>query len=81
MKFKELFGSFTSYRDEKRTTGTHYGSNGNPRSENWRMRNREIVGEAPWKVPSAKITRIQTNKSSDRSQQQRGRRRRALRRQ
>ncbi|MFS7998119.1 hypothetical protein Hanom_Chr12g01149981 [Helianthus anomalus] len=28
MEFKELFGSFTGHRDEKRTTGTRYGSTG-----------------------------------------------------
>ncbi|KAJ0480459.1 hypothetical protein HanIR_Chr13g0631931 [Helianthus annuus] len=37
MKFKELFGSFTGHRSGKRTTGTRYGSNWNPRSKNWRL--------------------------------------------
>ncbi|MFS7993256.1 hypothetical protein Hanom_Chr12g01091971 [Helianthus anomalus] len=34
MKFKELFGSFTGHRIEKRNIGTHYGSNGSETSKN-----------------------------------------------
>ncbi|MFS7985837.1 hypothetical protein Hanom_Chr11g01003321 [Helianthus anomalus] len=37
MKFKELFGSFTGHRDEKRTTGTRSGSTGSEIREKRRI--------------------------------------------
>ncbi|KAJ0856749.1 hypothetical protein HanRHA438_Chr13g0582011 [Helianthus annuus] len=51
MKFKELFGSFTSYRVENRTTGTCYGSTGSARSKNWRIEDIEAVADGLEAVP------------------------------
>ncbi|MFS8006266.1 hypothetical protein Hanom_Chr14g01247201 [Helianthus anomalus] len=47
MKFKELFGSFTDHRSEKRITGTLNGSTGSSRSEklekrSWTSRPRRV---------------------------------------
>ncbi|KAJ0489489.1 hypothetical protein HanHA300_Chr12g0444691 [Helianthus annuus] len=53
MKFKELFGSFTGHRIEKRNIGTHYGSNGSETSGNWKsgFENPSPTGTRPSATP------------------------------
>ncbi|MFS8009681.1 hypothetical protein Hanom_Chr14g01287831 [Helianthus anomalus] len=51
MKFKELFGSFTSHRVENRSTGTRYGLTGSARSEKWEIGIEEAVTDGLEAVP------------------------------
>ncbi|MFS7977622.1 hypothetical protein Hanom_Chr10g00906181 [Helianthus anomalus] len=51
MKFKELFGSFTSHRGENRSTGTRYGSTGSAKSEKWEIGGQEAIADGSRAVP------------------------------
>ncbi|MFS7961794.1 hypothetical protein Hanom_Chr08g00719241 [Helianthus anomalus] len=53
MKFKELFGSFTSYRVENRSPGTRYGSTRSAGSKIWRNGDGELVTDGSQAVGDA----------------------------